>query len=83
MKYCLLSLFFLLSLLNSQAATPVYILSGKVTDKSGEPVTYATISLDKTRYVGVANLDGDFSINIPAGNYNGEVSAVGRSGIHK
>ena len=77
MKYCLLSLFFLLSLLNSQAAVPVYILSGKVTDKSGEPVTYATISLDKTRYVGEANLDGDFSINIPAGNYNGEVSAVG------
>lgn len=77
MKYCLLSLFFLLSLLNSQAATPVYILSGKVTDKSGEPVTYATISLDKTRYVGAANLDGDFSINLPAGNYNGKVSAVG------
>ena len=77
MKYCLLSLFFLLSLLNSQAATPVYILSGKVTDKSGEPVTYATISLDKTRYVGAANLDGGFSINIPAGNYNGKVSAVG------
>ncbi len=77
MKYSLLSLFFLLSLLNSQAATPVYILSGKVTDKSGEPVTYATISLDKTRYVGAANLDGGFSINIPAGNYNGKVSAVG------
>lgn len=77
MKYSLLSLFFLLSLLNSQAAAPVYILSGKVTDKAGEPVTYATISLDKTRYVGEANLDGDFSINIPAGNYNGEVSAVG------
>lgn len=77
MKYCLLSLFFLLSLLNSQAATPVYILSGKVTDKSGEPVTYAKISLDETRYVGAANLDGDFSINLPAGNYNGKVSAVG------
>ena len=67
MKYSLLSLFLFLSLLTSQAANPAHKFSGKVINKSGEPVTWATVHIDNTRYAGATNVDGDFSINIPAG----------------
>ena len=77
MKYSLLSLFLFLSLLTSQAANPAHKFSGKVINKSGEPVTWATVHIDNTRYAGATNVDGDFSINIPAGNYSGKVAAVG------
>ncbi len=70
-------LFIIISHLYAQAANPVYLLSGKITDEAGAPVTYATVSLDNTRYAGTANLEGEFSINIPAGKFNGKVSAVG------
>ncbi|MDD5962467.1 MAG: carboxypeptidase-like regulatory domain-containing protein [bacterium] len=77
MKYSLLSLFLFLSLLTSQAANPAHKFSGRVINKSGEPVTWATVYIDNTRYAGATNVDGDFSINVPAGNYSGKVAAVG------
>ena len=77
MKLCLTTFIILLGLLTTQAANPVYTLSGKITDEAGLPVTYATVGLDNARYVSAVNMDGEFSIKLPVGEYNGNVSAVG------
>ena len=60
-----------------QGANISYTLSGKVTDTSGEAVPFAVISLDKAKYATSADTDGSYSIILPQGKYEGNVSATG------
>lgn len=77
MKHCFLLFLFVLSLLTAQATKPVFILSGKVTDNAGDPVTYATVTLNDARYASVVNQHGEYLIKVAAGEYEGNVRAIG------
>lgn len=61
----------------SQAANLVYTLSGKVSDRSGEPITYATITIQENRTVIPTDGDGCFKLKLKPGVYEGVVSAIG------
>ncbi|WP_311195929.1 carboxypeptidase-like regulatory domain-containing protein [Antarcticibacterium sp. 1MA-6-2] len=71
----LLILFFSINLF-SYAQTPEYTISGKVIDdEMGVPLEYATIAITKPNdpdFItgGVTDLEGNFSISVPAGTYN-------------
>jgi len=48
-----------------------------VLDSENEPVPFATIALDKTKFSTTSADDGSFSLKIPAGNYSLDVYAFG------
>lgn len=77
MRQCFLTFLILLSHLFLQAADSVYVLSGNVTDGSGEAVSYATVKVDIDRYVVATDVNGLFKIKLPEGTYRGTVSAIG------
>ncbi|MDE6335176.1 MAG: carboxypeptidase-like regulatory domain-containing protein [Muribaculaceae bacterium] len=77
MRYSILILLMLISCLSSQAAKSVYILSGKVTDGLGEPISFATIALEHTKFAAAVNIEGDYVLKVPQGIYTGKVTAVG------
>lgn len=52
-------------------------ISGLVHDKSGQPVSQASILLRGTSYVGSSDDAGRFKINVPAGTYSLIISRVG------
>lgn len=55
-----------------------YIVSGKVTDRSGDPLPGATVILEDTYLGAVAGLDGHYSIEgVRGGSYNIRVSFMG------
>lgn len=76
MRQQLLLFFILVCHLSSQAAM-THTLSGKVTDQSGEAVSFATISLQPAGRAVAADVDGAFEIQLAAGSYDGTVTAVG------
>lgn len=43
------------------------VVTGKVTDESGEPIPGVTVSVKDTKEVVTTNLEGEFSISLPAG----------------
>lgn len=75
MRHCFLTFIFVLCHLFSQAAD--YTLSGQVNDNSGEPVPYATITINDTKFIASTDAKGFFEMKLPDGAYNGIASAVG------
>lgn len=61
----LLSLLVLFTALTAESQ----ILKGKITDKSGKPVQYATVFIQELRQGTTTNTKGDYEIKIPAGKY--------------
>lgn len=60
---------------NSQAQ---YILSGKITDESNNPVPYAILKLSNGSLTAKSNVDGEYSFSIPAkGTYEITITNMG------
>ncbi|MBD5308624.1 MAG: TonB-dependent receptor [Bacteroides sp.] len=77
MRSSMLFLMILICHLLPKAAEPIYSLSGAITDLSGTPIPYATISLDKGRFRASGDVSGCFVLNLPAGTHRGKVTATG------
>lgn len=78
----LMMVFFSFNFTISAQSPPKYTISGKVIDDSmGIPLEYATISItdpNNPEYIdgGVTDLEGNFSIPVPAGTYNIKVEFI-------
>lgn len=77
MRYCILIFTVVICHLFSQGAVSVHTLSGKVKDKSGEPVPYATIKIDNSKSGILTDIDGNFGLRLRAGVHRGTASAIG------
>ncbi len=67
-----------MSILTLSYAYPQFTLSGKVSDKQGNPVAFAHVILNDTYLGSFTGNDGSFSLkNLKKGNYNVEVSFIG------
>ncbi len=60
---------FTLFLLFTSPFLEAQILKGKITDKSGEAVQYATVYIQELKQGTTSNTKGDYEIKLPAGNY--------------
>ena len=66
----------------SYAQSKQYTISGKVIDDDlGVPLEYSTVSItsvDDPNYIngGVTNINGDFTIKVPSGNYNIKIEFI-------
>lgn len=76
MKNWILVLIFIISHLSLQAAKPFCILSGKITDNTHEPVSFATLSFNDAKHVTTADAEGKYEIKLEKGKYVGKASAV-------
>ncbi len=57
-------------------------VDGTVRDKSGNPLSNASITLEKTKYGSISNDLGEFRIeNVPVGNYSIRISIVGYTAV--
>ncbi|MDE7069091.1 MAG: TonB-dependent receptor [Alistipes sp.] len=54
-----------------------YTLTGKITDRFGEPVSFATIAVEENKYITSADAEGNYTLTVPKGSYEGTVSAIG------
>ena len=45
------------------------VLKGRITDKSGQPVQYATVYIQELKHGTTSNTKGDYEIKLPAGKY--------------
>jgi hypothetical protein len=52
-------------------------ISGKITDESGKPVSFATVYVKNTTKGTSANSDGSYSLNLKPGRYDVQYKAVG------
>jgi hypothetical protein len=75
MKYALL--FVLICSFSISAFAQQLTLSGKVTDQNGQPVPFASIYIKNTTKGASANSEGDYSIQLQAGQYEVLYRAVG------
>ena len=53
------------------------VLSGKIVDEKGEPISFASIYLKNTSKGTSANFKGEFQLKIPKGNYEVVFKAIG------
>lgn len=67
MKYYLLSLLLAISSLALSAQTSTRLVKGNVIDENGEPLIGATVKVEGTSLATATNIDGDYSIDVPAG----------------
>lgn len=67
MKYYLLSLLLAISSLALSAQTSTRLVKGNVIDENGEPLIGATVKVEGTSLATATNIDGDYSIGVPAG----------------
>ena len=73
-KYCLIILFLFSSFIYSQN----FSLSGKISDaQSGDPLPYGNVRVLNTTLGTAANINGDFDIKLPKGNYILVASYIG------
>lgn len=56
-------------LLISSALSGSQILKGKITNKTGDPIQYATVYIQELRQGTTSNTKGDYEIRLPAGRY--------------
>ena len=63
----LVRVFLLLFLTN--LTTESQVLKGRITDKSGQPVQYATVFIQELRQGTTSNTKGDYEVRLPAGKY--------------
>lgn len=76
MKNWILIIIVIVCHLSSQAAKPLYTLSGRISDRSNEPVSFATLTLNDKKYITTADVDGRYEIKLEKGTYSGVVTAV-------
>lgn len=76
MKNWILIIVILVLHLPSQAAKPFYTLSGRISDRLSEPVSFATLTFNDKKYITTVDVDGRYEIKLEKGVYFGIVSAV-------
>lgn len=77
MMRCLFTFLIFSCLTISHAANPVYVLSGTITDSTGEPISYATVNLNNSKLVAPVEDDGKYSLKVASGDNVCRVSAIG------
>ena len=55
--------------------------SGRITDPSGAPLPYASVSVNEAQYGTVTNLQGEFLLNLPLGTYEVRISYLGHQAV--
>ncbi|MBC7398748.1 MAG: carboxypeptidase-like regulatory domain-containing protein, partial [Mucilaginibacter sp.] len=70
MKRFLLSVFILLSAFVFKASAQQYVLSGKITDAKGNPISYVSVYIRNSTYGTTTNEEGIYKFNISPGTYN-------------
>ncbi|MES2376361.1 MAG: DUF5686 and carboxypeptidase regulatory-like domain-containing protein [Bacteroidota bacterium] len=70
MKRFLLSVFILLSALVFKASAQQYVLSGKITDANGSPISYVSVYIRNSTYGTTTNEDGKYQFKLEPGNYD-------------
>ncbi len=76
MRFIITIIILLLSI--SVHAADTVLLSGQINDASnGEPLGFATITLNSAQYATHADADGRWSMRVPAGTYTIKVSFIG------
>jgi hypothetical protein len=70
MKRFLLSVFILLTAFVLKTSAQQYVLSGKITDAKGNPISYVSVYIRNTTYGTTTNEEGFYKFNIPPGTYN-------------
>ena len=80
-KFCLLVA--LMCICFSGFGQDVVAIEGKITDKKSNPISFATVYLLNTNLSVFSDGSGYFKIkNIPAGDYNVAISAIGYATIN-
>jgi len=59
------------------------VVTGTITDENLKPVPYATIFVEETKSGTITNNNGDFLLQLPAGNYHLNVRSLGFLQINK
>lgn len=57
------------------------VLKGKITDKSGQPVQYATIFIQELKHGTTSNAKGDYEIKLPEGDYTVFYQSLGYESV--
>ncbi len=70
MKKALLSVFILLSAFVLKASAQQFVLSGKITDAKGNPISYVSVYIRNSTYGTTTNEEGIYKFNIPPGTYD-------------
>lgn len=60
-------------------AQTLYTISGTITDTEGQPLSYASISLDETKFGAVTDEEGKYRLRLPAGTHEVTVAYIGYS----
>lgn len=58
-------------------------LSGQITDAQNQPVPYATIFVLETKEGTTSNIDGNFQLQLPQGNYSLTIRSMGYYQVNK
>ena len=59
------------------------VVTGTITDENLKPVPYATIFVEETKSGTITNNNGDFLLQLPAGNYHLNIRSLGFLQINK
>ena len=78
-----LSVFFTFLFLFAHFFASGQVLSGRILDEQKQPVPYATIYISETRQGTTSNTNGDFSFNLPSGNFHLTVRSMGYEKLEK
>lgn len=70
MKTFLLSFFLLLSAVVFKASAQQFVLSGKITDDKGAPISFVSVYIRNSTYGTTTNEDGVYKFNLNAGDYD-------------
>jgi hypothetical protein len=70
MKRFLLSVFVLFSAFVLKASAQQYILSGKITDVKGNPISYVSVYIRNSTYGTTTNEEGKYQFKLEPGNYD-------------
>ncbi|MDN3672886.1 TonB-dependent receptor [Flavobacterium branchiarum] len=77
-KFLFTSIIFLLSFFSFAQQNKGVLVSGQVTESSGQSIPFATISLEKTDFIIMSDENGKYNFkSVKAGNYILRVSAIG------
>jgi hypothetical protein len=70
MNKCLLIFCAFLTALSIKASAQQFVLSGRITDQTGNPISFASVYIRNSTYGTTTNADGVYQFKLGAGTYN-------------
>ncbi|MES2808561.1 MAG: DUF5686 and carboxypeptidase regulatory-like domain-containing protein [Bacteroidota bacterium] len=70
MKRFLLSVFIIINALVFKASAQQYVLSGRITDAQGKPISFVSVYILNSTYGTTTNEEGRYKFNLSPGTYN-------------